>query len=1276
MKKIYKMLWLLALLAVMPVANVVAQNVAKIGDTGYATLKAAVSAAADGATITLIADDNSLSDGSELEINKSLTITGAVDSNNGEPLYTISGKSTVTGTNDIFITGSGTVTLSNLKIQNFGNSASTDIGHAPIYVSSNFTGTVNLVNLYVSNFNRGGMFLYGGTFNVDGCYIDCANSTSGAFTKGIEIKGTASGTIQNTSICNMERSSQAYSCAGIEIYGNGSVVVDDCTIESNNGTHSTAKATFGIVTAPVGAYDPSGGSLQVTDCVFSCTNGCLSIEANNYDAVLNDCSFDNYIATYAATTAVTINSGDYAEDVYADAGTITINGGEFSRFVPAAGTNGSIVINGGTFDADPTPYVAEGVTVSNEGGVYSIQEVTYVAQIGDVKYETLAEAIAAVPTNGTETTITMIADEAVVAGVTIAAGQNVVLELNGKTISGNTESNTTYALITNRGTLTIQDNTDTNKDGTGTGLITTYISNPDGGNIPGYASNTITNNGTLTVKSGKIVNNGNGYACYAIDNQTNGNLYSPVLNIEGGRMEQMNARTYAVRMFCNSTTNTNSLSVSGGVITGGYGLWLQTPNASANMASLNITGGTIEARDGAALYIGGTKADNSEISVDIEGGTIGGTGVIIQGPLSGTYGHVSISGGEIENVQCGANVEKFISGGTFKSDPNATYIAEGAASTANGDGTYTVGQAPVAQIGETKYFSLAEAVAAAQNGETVTLLADVTLTDRLFVNAGATPAYAGTGNRYATTTENKSITLDMNGHNITSSSNIALAGGSLNITNNGTADATHGVISTSEAGLAPVEIRGTGDLTQKRTLTVGEGVTLTGSTYGLNVFGSNNSDKNIIDVNVNGTVNGTVFVLGNLKNAANEININVNGTIYVPDNGDDKAEVGIALNGYATVTVNNGANVSGETGIEVRAGKLIVNGGTITATASTYSEKKNSSGSSTKGAAIAVVQHTTNLPIATTLSGGTLNGVEKLVIADVEEVGLNDVAVTATTSYTQQAEIPEGYEWKDNGDGTSTFVKKTEYIFTDGTDTYTIASTVEGVTATYKRTFDASAVGMFKPWMVPFDYKLTATDVENFDFYEINKVEFAESGNTTKMQIRLSSAKAEGAKMEANMPYIYMPKSSAVGEYSFKAEGVTLTAADGTSVRKTFNVAEGVNVDFYSVYEKTKPTDAAYIYYMGKSGKIAYSNNANTTFAGVGPFRWIFKVSGAKAGSAAYTFGFANDDDDLTAVSNATAAAEGEVVAYYTLSGQKVSEPTKGVYVVKYANGTSKKVVF
>ena len=339
-------------------------------------------------------------------------------------------------------------------------------------------------------------------------------------------------------------------------------------------------------------------------------------------------------------------------------------------------------------------------STTETGFAYTVALKEYVAQIGEIKYETLADAVEAVPDDGTETTITMIADEAVTAGVTIDATKNIILELNGKTISGNTDSSKTYALITNKGKLVIQDNTDTATDGTGTGLITTYIANPDGGDIPGYASNTITNNGDLTIKSGKIVNNGSGYACYAIDNQTNGTSYTSTLSIEGGRMQQMNAYTYAVRMFCNSTTNLNSVTVSGGVIEGGYGLWLQTPNTKANMASLTITGGTFNANDGAALYIGGTKADNSNISIDISGSTtyINGTGVIIQGSLSGTYGHTSISDGNIVDVQCGANVEKFITGGIYDNAIKDTYIADGYMCIPYGSDKYTVVPVPASSI--------------------------------------------------------------------------------------------------------------------------------------------------------------------------------------------------------------------------------------------------------------------------------------------------------------------------------------------------------------------------------------------------------------------------------------------------------------------------------------------------------------------------------------------------------------------------------------------------
>lgn len=508
----------------------------------------------------------------------------------------------------------------------------------------------------------------------------------------------------------------------------GELIVKDVTLENckDNGLNIKINADADAVHDIPG---PNGCSYLIENVTINSTRG-GGIEANysNVEGIVKNCLVSqtdvgqpSWVSTalavaYGAT--MTVENGAYSGStvlyIYSSGGTFVVNNGSFTttnanvirigldknsysssselikvyngtfvgdfKLDPTSSAN-EIELYGGVYDHDPSAYVAEGYVAIIEQiesvDWWVVKEKPYVAQIGDVKYYSLVDAVAAVPTDGTETIITMIDNESVESGVSIDSTKNIILELNGKRIQGNTDSATTYALITNKGTLTIQDSTDTEKNGTGTGLITTYIFNPDQGDIPGYASNTITNNGILTVKSGRIVNNGSGYACFAIDNQTNGTLYTPVLTIEGGRFEQMNGYTYAVRMFCNSITNLNTANVSGGVITGGYGLWLQTPNANANKASLNISGGILESRDGAALYIGGTKAENSEISVIINGGEINGTGVIIQGPLSGYYGNVSVSEGEFKNIQCGANVKHFITGGTFYAEPNSIYLADG-----------------------------------------------------------------------------------------------------------------------------------------------------------------------------------------------------------------------------------------------------------------------------------------------------------------------------------------------------------------------------------------------------------------------------------------------------------------------------------------------------------------------------------------------------------------------------------------------------------------------
>ena len=865
-------------------------------------------------------------------------------------------------------------------------------------------------------FNTNGLTVdFGGfTYTVDGATVGSTGTKTQAFQLLKDNKITfQNGTIYSEKALMLVQNYSDLTLQGMTLDGSALVGSGRYTLSNNNGnvvienSTITAKAGEGNYAFDVCRY-ADYPSVSVTVKGESVINGDVEVSASGSDAK------DGFNLMFEAGTL----NGKIVLDATAEtAMAATPEKAKVSKS------------NALTAIAAPTDYK----WVDNGDETSYLAPCVYVAQIGEgdaaVKYESLAAAVAAVPADGTETTITMIADDAVVAGVTIAASQNVVLELNGKTISGNTDSSKTYALITNKGTLVIQDNTDANLDGTGTGLITTYISNPDGGDVPGYASNTITNNGNLTVKSGKIVNNGAGYACFAIDNQTNGNLYNPTLIIDGGRMQQMNEYTYAVRMFANSTTNVNKCEVNGGVIEGGYGLWLQTPNANANKAVLKITGGIMNANDGAALYIGGTKADNSNISIDIAGGQVNGTGIIIQGPLSGTYGHVSIADGEFVNVQCGANVEKFISGGIFKNAVQEAYCAEGYIPTANTDPEtkdaypYTVKTgAYVAQIGEgddaVKYESLAEAVAAAGASATIKMIGNETLTSNVVIGG----TYGSTASQ-TTAINAQDITLDLNGYNITGDKTIYLAGGSLNITGEGT-------IENTGTGASPVGVRYVNstsglDYTSKRTLTIGENVSLKGKVYGLNIFGTNSATvANDIEVNVNGKVEGMLFVLGNLKNDDNNIVINVNGSVDASgiELGYEECKTGIALNGNAKLVVNDGASVKGETGIEVRAGELTVNGGTITATASEYSYTANNSGTTIKGAAIAVASYDADKDLKVTVSDGTLSGAKLIAVVDVQN-DMEKVTVTAKDEFVDGADeilIPQDYKWASNGDGTST----------------------------------------------------------------------------------------------------------------------------------------------------------------------------------------------------------------------------------------------------------------
>lgn len=81
-------------------------------------------------------------------------------------------------------------------------------------------------------------------------------------------------------------------------------------------------------------------------------------------------------------------------------------------------------------------------------------------------------------------------------------------------------------------------------------------------------------------------------------------------------------------------------------------------------------------------------------------------------------------------------------------------------------------------------------------------------------------------------------------------------------------------------------------------------------------------------------------------------------------------EVAMYLPQVATCTIEGTAVISGATGIELRAGDLVVKDGAQISAGDVFEAKANGNGSTVLGAAVAVSAHSTNLPINVTIEGG------------------------------------------------------------------------------------------------------------------------------------------------------------------------------------------------------------------------------------------------------------------------------------------------------------------
>ena len=262
----------------------------------------------------------------------------------------------------------------------------------------------------------------------------------------------------------------------------------------------------------------------------------------------------------------------------------------------------------------------------------------------------------------------------------------------------------------------------------------------------------------------------------------------------------------------------------------------------------------------------------------------------------------------------------------------------------------------VAQVGETKYATLAEAVnAATTENSTVTLLKDVTKLETISITGG------------------KKVDLNLNEKNITFKEDnyFCVDNGALNVTGKGNITSSHG--NDNNTWLPTIYAYGTStDTADYSVVTIGKDVVIDNrGSYGL-AIGHKDYKAYGAKVIVEGTVKSTYgfTVTGNAK--ATQGNI---PEITVTESGKIVSTDGSAIYAAGYGIYNIAGTLSGiNFGIEIRAGKLNVEDtAKISATGNFSDPVPNGNGSTVTGAAIAVSQHTTNLPIDVNIKGGEIS---------------------------------------------------------------------------------------------------------------------------------------------------------------------------------------------------------------------------------------------------------------------------------------------------------------
>ena len=576
-----------------------------------------------------------------------------------------------------------------------------------------------------------------------------------------------------------------------------------------------------------------------------------------------------------------------------------------------------------------------------------------VAEVDGTGYSALVNAINAA---GTGKTVKLLAD---INGRTeIQAGKDIVLDLNGKTMSH------TGTTLYNSGTLVVKDSS--------AGKTGKIVSTGNVGICVNHNSTTTIEYAKIEAREGAVIT---GYATGATITIKDGVFKALDNAVVAGNGNETDEKT-------ERRVNANNITIDGGTFIGN----IESPGYIACgiyapwKDIINVNGGNFTVNNGIGIV---ARAGQ----VTVNGGTFTCTG-----SAKGGVGDKHFDMDAAQAVYFDASNPAYpaynsktdyikLQGGTFSSDVSA-YVPNGYIYNSETKTVEPLGATnAVAKVGNTYYKTLPEAVAAAQNGEatTITLLTDVALTNYIYIKDG------------------KNITLDLNGHTITRAGYSVFRVGNAKFHVTGSGSINEAV----KDGYAPIIALGSGTDTADYTIiTIDKDVTLKGDYAGIfvdtdtsgsyNNYGLVINMKGSIDVKRDGedSPGSGIYVNGNNKvTTGNVMQINLDGTRINAGNGQ-----GIYAAGYAKWNLKNCTFNAEQAAIELRAGEMTINGGSYTATDVPTTVEPNGNGSTTDGAAIAVCQHTTKLSTSLTINGGTFTGFSALYEKNAQGNSAEDIA--------------------------------------------------------------------------------------------------------------------------------------------------------------------------------------------------------------------------------------------------------------------------------------------